>query len=170
MATKTQRPRKAKKPATTYAWKPGVRMAVRADVAATAIEEIRARDGSVTPTAVVEDARDPDHPLHRCFVWDDSEAAERYRQQQARLLVNSIRVVVLKDDRPQQQTAWISVDVRETGKGYLPASVVMSDDDYRSQALAEALSALQGWRRRYGHLKELADVFEAIDRKTGKAA
>ena len=150
----------------TYQWKAGTRFAVRAAAAGAAIEQIRRRNGGqVTPAAVVDAARDPAHPLHPAFVWDDTEAAERYRQHQARVLVNSIRVVVTGGG-VERRTAYVSVQVREGGRAYLPTSVALSDEEYRAQALAEALASLRGWRERYRHLTELADVFAAIDRRT----
>ena len=149
----------------TYRWKEGTRFAVRADAAGAAIEQIRRRNGGqVTPASVVDAARDPAHPLNPAFLWDDTEAAERYRQQQARMLINSIRVVVTGGG-VERRTAYVSVHVREGGRAYLPTSVVLSDAEYRSQALAEAMAALNGWRERYRHLTELSDVFEVIDRR-----
>ena len=40
-------------------------------------------DKKVTPQEILEKARDETSELHKCFEWDDSVAAERYRLQQA---------------------------------------------------------------------------------------
>jgi hypothetical protein len=154
-----------------YRWKPGYRSRVRADVAGKAIEDVRRRNGGVvTPAVLVEAARAPRHPLHRAFEWDDDAAAEKYREWQARSMLNSIRVVIEDNGQEQRQVVFVSVKTREVGRAYIPTSVVVSDVDYRAQALAEAFAALEGWRRRYRHLTELAEVFEAADRARARVA
>lgn len=46
------------------------------------------------PSLIVKDATDPDSPLHPHFEWDNDEAAERWRMQQARNMLNHLRVVI----------------------------------------------------------------------------
>jgi hypothetical protein len=147
-----------------YSWKPGKRFALRAEVVARSLDRIR-RDsgGAVNPAAVVDAARDEGHPLHAAFVWDDTVAAERYRLAQARELIHSVRVVLAGGGEPQ--LAYVSVTVRGTdARGYVPARVALTEADYHAQSLREALAALEGFRRRYAHLTELAEVFGVIDR------
>lgn len=54
--------------------------------------------GRLSPAAVVETARDPSSPLHHCFDWDNTSAAESWRIEQARRLIRSVRVVVTHED------------------------------------------------------------------------
>lgn len=163
---------KAAKVKTEYAFRPGARFPVPAAVAGPAIEAIQAANGgSATPADVVAAARDPGHPLHPVFVWDDDAAAEKYRQHQARMLMNSVRVVVRREGGGEQrQVAFLSVSVREQGRAYVPTAVALSDDEYRAEAVAEALAALRGWRARHKHLSELADLFAAVDGALAKVA
>lgn len=49
-------------------------------------------------------------------------------------------------------------------------SAAMSDPVLREQVLARAYSELQAFRRKYEHLTELAQVFEAMDRLRTEAA
>lgn len=58
----------------------------RADVLA-ALQTLEDAEGRITPALIVEVARDPESPLHQCFEWDDSIAAERHRLDQARRLL-----------------------------------------------------------------------------------
>jgi hypothetical protein len=159
MPTLTKRARQ------TYRWKPGKRFRVSAKKAGAALEKIRRQNGpgGLTPAALVEAARDPEHVLHPEFCWDDSEAAEKWREQQARVLINSIRIVVIDDGiEPKAVIAFISVEEKGE-RSYRPSSVVMADPDSRLFVLHEALASLEGWKRRYAHLEELADIFAAID-------
>jgi hypothetical protein len=49
------------------------------------LEELAARNGGeLTAAETLEAARDPNSPIHSCFQWDDSLAAEQYRLEQAR--------------------------------------------------------------------------------------
>lgn len=148
--------------ATEYSWKAGSRFPVRPTVAGKALESIRKRSGGeLTPQAVVDAARDPDHPLHRCFLWDDTEAAERYRQAQARTLIYSVRVRT--EGAGDRHLGYVNVKTTEGGNAYLPAAVVMSDEAMREQSLADCMKVLDGFRQRYEHLSELAGVWAAID-------
>jgi hypothetical protein len=54
----------------------------------------KANDGALTTKSVVAASRSEKAVLHDCFEWDDSIAAERHREEQARAIITSIRVVV----------------------------------------------------------------------------
>jgi len=41
-------------------------------------------DNKISPQELLEKARNEDSELHKCFEWDDSVAAEKYRLIQAR--------------------------------------------------------------------------------------
>lgn len=53
--------------------------------------------GELTPRDVVDDARNPNSPLHSYFEWDDGAAAEAYRLKQARGLIKAV-VAIYRDD------------------------------------------------------------------------
>lgn len=57
------------------------------------LQEIYDQHGKLTPRLVVETARDPDHPLHNRFEWDDATAAEAWRHDQAHRLIQKARVI-----------------------------------------------------------------------------
>ena len=58
------------------------------------IERIEKQQGKVVPEVVVAEARQLSCPLHNYFEWDNTVAAEQYRLQQARHLLNHLTVVV----------------------------------------------------------------------------
>lgn len=65
------------------------------DPVAFALAEIAAAHGGVlTPEDTVAAAADPAHILHPRFEWDDTEAAHRYRLDQARALIRAVRVEI----------------------------------------------------------------------------
>jgi len=52
-----------------------------------ALHEIFERDGILDPQKVVEAARNPLSPLHSEITWNDAEAADSWRRDQARHLI-----------------------------------------------------------------------------------
>jgi hypothetical protein len=61
--------------------------------------EAIAAGGVLHPADVVEAARNPNSAMHNQFEWDDSEAAEAYRLQQARALIRRVKVNVVRSDQ-----------------------------------------------------------------------
>lgn len=136
------------------------------------LERIRkGHGGLLRPVHVVESARDEDNPLHSYFEWDDSKAAQRYRLDQARDLIQVVVRVLPNTNTPYRVYVSLQSDRERPMGGYRTTVDVLSDGEMRTEALAMALAELEAVKERYGHLKELADVFAAIDaaaQKIGK--
>lgn len=149
-----------------YKWKDGSRFRLPAQVVGEELERIgAANDGQVAPAEVVEAARPEEAPLHVCFEWDDEVAAELYREDQARAIIRSVVFVerIGEDDPPRVVQAYVHVDTCGGDACYLPTAIVMSDAELRDQVLADALALLRGVQRRFEHLGELREVFDAIE-------
>ena len=91
-----------------YRWKSGSVHGIDAEVAGKALEEIVSRHGVLTPRLVVEESRPPSAPLHDEFEWDDSVAAELYREHQARYIIRSV-VVAVPEREETYVRAFVSV-------------------------------------------------------------
>lgn len=63
--------------------------------------------GRITPQAVVDEASNPKHPLHNLFEWDDTEAARKYRLDQARELIRSVDVVIRNTKHEIEVVAYV---------------------------------------------------------------
>lgn len=148
----------------------GSRFPVQASIASRALAEIARRNKQLTPEGVVESSRPADAPLHRCFEWDNTRAAEEHRKEQARRLIRSIYVI--QDDprtgASRETIAYISAD-GDDGRCYISSARLMTDADLRSAAISEALRSLEAWQRRYHHLQELRPLFQAIRRGRNRA-
>jgi hypothetical protein len=150
-------------PGTVYQWRSGARIPVEAQAAGEEIEHLRKKaNGALTPAFVVDAARDVRHTLHPAFEWNDSEAAERYREEQARHLIGALVVTVKPAGVTRQVRAFVSVHQNEQ-QGYTSLPVAMSDAELRQQVIERALRELEQWRERYQGYVELADVFAAIE-------
>lgn len=138
---------------------------VAAEVVGKAVEQIAKRTGGVCPPGMlVERARPERSPLHRLFEWDDEAAAESWRRQQARMVINSLVLVI--EDSESRPPAFVHVRVQQGDnqrEGYAASVEVMADDEMRDQALREALSKLRGLKRRFESLSELGPVWQALD-------
>jgi hypothetical protein len=150
-----------------YQWNEGARFPIDAQEAGEALDEIRTRhDGYLSADVVVKESRSSKAALHRCFEWNDAKAAEMHREEQARLLIRSIRIVEDSEGRRarEPQRAYINVDVPSVGSRYVPAATVMSDRELRKQALKDCFVMLQGARKRLENIQNIGRVHKAFDK------
>ena len=145
-----------------YRWKTGSRIAVPADVAGSHLEQLHSGHGQLTAEIVLEDARPPKSPLHNAFTWDDSEAAHKYRLEQARYIIRSIVYLPAEMPRPEPVRAFVRVSPNGDDC-YTPLHVAMGDEGLRRQVVLRALKELREWRQRYTAIKELAAIHASAD-------
>jgi len=113
------------------------------------------------PQRVVEAARDADHVLHPHFTWDDWEAAEAYRREEARTIIRSIQVV---DDEGDAKPAFLSVNLKD-GHRYHSIDAVMASAELQMAILTSAERDLSAFQRRY---RDLSDICEDVQRARDK--
>lgn len=143
------------------AWKSGCRISADAQKVA---DEILAIGNSATTAQILDKARDEQTELHKCFDWDDAEAAEKWRLQQARHIVCNL-VIKEKSDTPRPEVrVFFKTDA---DNGYKPTVLIMQDKDEYRKLLDRALAELTSFRAKYKTLVELDGVFDAIDKVTG---
>ena len=146
-------------------WAPGFSAPVKAPVVHVALEQIRKQnDGVLKPVDVVDAARPVGHPLHPCFTWDNELAAEKHRQNEARAIIRSIRVIDHAKPDTEPAPVYLHVQADEPrAQRYLPTVQVMADEELRGRVLEEARVQLNALRKRFAHLQELAAVVKAVD-------
>ena len=150
-------------------WKAGAQFPVEAAVAADTIRELQKTLGKdfITAKELLDASRDEEAPLHSCFEWDDSIAAEKYRKGQALHIINSLEITLVKtEDHPAQKTRlYLNVQpVAPKRQGeFVSYNVVFSNETYRKQVLSNALIELRSFQRKYSCYNELASVFKSID-------
>ena len=113
-----------------------------------------AAGGDLTPSAVVDAARNPASAMHSLFDWDDAVAAEKWRLEQARSVIRHIHVI---DDDNEPKPAFISVS--SDGKTqYQPVEVVARSRDMQVAVLAAAKRDLDAYTLRYRALKDICEL------------
>lgn len=115
-------------------------------------------DTACTPESVLEKARKKNSELHKCFEWNDGIAAEKYRLNQARRLIQLL-VVTPKDVSTPVRAFQISSERNK----YKPIREFFLDNNEYVALLERAKSELRYIRNRYKSIAELESVFEAID-------
>lgn len=115
---------------------------------------------SASPQAILEKARDETTELHRCFTWDDSIAAEKWRINEARLVTRQlvIKEVEVPKDRPEIRLFYKT----DNESGYKPTHIIVQQEDEYKQLLARAYSELRAFKQKYSTLEELQEIFELI--------
>lgn len=83
----------------------------------TELKPLQDGNGEITPAKVIEAAKDKKSVLHNYFIWDNKEAANRYRISQASELLRRIEVRVLKDGEAKTMRAFEITTRPHTGTG-----------------------------------------------------
>ena len=123
------------------------------------LQAIYDQAGELTPGLVVDTARDPKNPLHSCFEWDDTVAAEKYRIVQAGQLIRSVKVVYEAPKGPSTMRAFVPVRPSDHGPAnFMPVAVAMADPDMAVLVLREFERAARALRINYGYLADFEQV------------
>lgn len=151
-----------------YQWKlPGL-YSVPAQTAGDELDRIYQDRGKLDASDVVDESRPEEAVLHPCFEWDDPKAAELYREQQARNLINCIVVSTETADHPKTVQAEVKAFSHVHGT-YHPMYVVVNDEEKYVDMLESALRDLRTFQKRYAayaNRPELKAIFNAIDLAT----
>lgn len=125
-----------------------------------------ANAGLLTPNAVVADAEDPTSPLHDQFEWDDKVAGHLHRLDQARALINTVKVLVNVLERTFATPRYVR-DPRlgNAQQGYVEVATVKSEKSVARDMLANEMARITAAIERARGLAaalDLADEFEAM--------
>lgn len=153
-----------------FVWKAGSQFPVSAQVAADTIVGLQKQLGkdAISAKELLDSSRDENAPLHSCFEWDDTVAAEQYRTYQARKIIGSIEIRIIQGDTPPHlaRTRYFMNVVPNAPKvqgQFATVDVAFNNDDYRAVVLKEAYRELKSFQLKYNNYQELSDVFKAID-------
>lgn len=162
-----------------YEWRTGSR--IKGDATEIGAEIERLGD-AVTPLAVVKTARSESSALHQCFEWDNTLAAEKFRLEQARGLMQALVVVVDTPGQPEDTVTIrayesIAFEGEEADEGtpstraYVPIRKALSNKDMRLQIqrrLAAVITEAEETARKYDFVasaRNLKRAREALKEK-----
>lgn len=151
-----------------YSWKVET-VPVKAQVAGEFIEKLEEKHGKVTPRIILEASKKANAPLHSCFEWDDTKAAEKYRESQAAAILRNLTVTVETVEEETPKTVRAFVRATEEKHSYISIVAAMNNEQLRESLLQAAFDELREFQRKYADLQELAEVFAAITKAEKKA-
>lgn len=128
-------------------------------VKAQVVGDILQRLPSRSSDELLKAASDPDSPLHAEFDWDDTSAARKYRQTQARTMIACLRVEVINvQKKPSQVRAFIRT--AERNELYVP--ILEADEEALTAEDNKCLAQMQAFKDRWKGVQIARDVINAI--------
>ena len=116
---------------TKYEWKMrGLAKGIDPDAAVKELERIELQYGSLTTKNLLAAATPKDSLLHPLFLWDDSEAATRYRLSQANDIINNVLVNVISDGQPKKIGAY-EIVTTSSGRIFKNVDAMSKEDVYQ---------------------------------------
>ena len=147
------------------------------------------KGGKLTPKELVEAARNVNSPLHNEFEWDDTKAAQKYREWQARYIISSIELTIISvPTEPTNVTLTITNEDEETkesnayevkfyhsldndGTGYENVFSISEDEEKTKKLLENCKKDIGTFREKYNTLRgTLPRLFEAMDEVMSESA
>ena len=120
----------------------------------------------ITPGVMVDLARDEDNILHPCFEWRDEVAAEKWREQEARVILHNLTLIEVEDAQPTRAFLhYVKTEEGEENKSYyVHLNEAREDEEIMRYVLETALNEFLALKTKYAHLKAyLSPVFDAVD-------
>lgn len=115
---------------------------------------------NLTPETVLNVARDENNVMHSMFEWNDEIAGEKYRKHQAAQMICSLRVEIIKDDKPTKKVrAFVTT---KANTNYQPIEKVVSDTDRYQLLLDKAYRELNAIKLKYDSLSEIQELLADI--------
>jgi hypothetical protein len=139
------------------------------DQARSELLKISEKYGFITPEKVVEEATDEESPIHGYFKWDDAEAGNLFRINQARFLIRTVKLDIVrvgtggKEISFETTRAFVSPPSIRGENSYVPLQVAMDDTAMRDDLLERAKADLIALKRKYKKLFELSKVWDVIE-------
>jgi hypothetical protein len=111
---------------------------------------------------VLSAAEDTECVLHKHFEWDDTEAANQYRREQARGMIQKCSITIAQSPDVSIR-AFVSLsDDQKNGGGYRMTAAVLSDEDMKAQLLHDMQLTIGRWKQKL-HLLDV-ETLAIIDR------
>lgn len=144
-----------------YEWKTASYIKADANVAGRQCEELEKTVG-LTPKNLLDANRDENAPLHNEFEWNDTIAAEKYRERQAQHIIAClcVRAETTSGEKSEPIRAFLKTAPESE---YQSLEVILQSSDSHSAMLAMALKELKAFQRKYKTLAELKPLFDVIE-------
>jgi len=126
------------------------------------------KEKGLTAESLLQEARNKKNPLHDLFDWDDTEAAEKWRLQQARVFINEIKIIIDTKEYYAFENVSVTVSKKKGAdicREYKDMAEIKKSPDLRQQIVDSAYSQLLYWKSKYEQYNfvEFRNIIEEID-------
>ena len=131
------------------------------------LTDMARRNGGVLKVEdVITEASKADSILHKHFEWDNTKAAESYRKEQARSLIQRCKITLVEGE-PVSVRAFVSLPTdRESGGGYRLTSEVISNESQKEELLRDIQLTIARWSQKLHLLdQDIAELLEEVDNR-----
>lgn len=158
----------------------GISLPVSAEIVGESLSKIYHKNAhKLTAQSVVKEASSSKHPLHACFEWNDTKAAQKYRLEQARQIIKCTTVVTQQGKKKVAVRAFISIRKDEHGdlshnpfaKGesyYASVKDAMSNKILEKYTIESVFRDLQNLMDKYETVKAVSKLFKKIKHEMSK--
>ena len=142
-------------------WAKGFQFKAKAEDAKRVMDELAVK-GKLTAANLVEISKPEDAPLHNDFEWNDTIAAQKWREQTGRTMIAMIVVTPDKDEE-EKTPVRCYFNIEKTSPIYTPTEVIFSDEAKTERLLEVAKRELKSFLVKYRTLTKLAGICNAIE-------
>jgi len=149
----------------TYKWKmESLAKGIPAEQAEKEFERIQKEYGELTSETLLKAATPKKALFHILFEWDDSKAAEQYRMQQARTIINNIEIIVISDGKERNIGAYEIVKSNKGREYKRIDTMTFSEIEYVKDSTLAALKQISAKLKIYRDFdKVVTNVDAAIE-------
>lgn len=128
------------------------------------VRSLADENGNIEPERVVESARDPGSPIHGDFTWDNKEAGQAYRLDEAKRLIRFVKVEFLVEDRTISSVLYVPDPNRAPkSRRYIDVTVAARRDDSAQKILMAELDRISAAIRRAYEIAEVLGLTDQLD-------
>jgi len=113
------------------------------------LEQIKEKE-VLNPSNIVKRAKNQESILHQYFEWNDTEASEKWRLQQARNITNHVMEVIVIKGTKTEERAFFNVVVKNNENAeniYVSLAEAIKTPNYKKQILKEMEVTLENLLR-----------------------
>lgn len=125
-------------------------------------DEIQEIGDSYTADDILEKAKDENTELHKCFDWDDSIAAHKWRRYTAREICRSLVLKVVESDHEPPKKFRVIQNTRD-GDGYEPSVRIYANPRKMNILLERMKEDSRRFIDRYKSLPEASEIILAME-------
>lgn len=117
---------------------------------------------SATPQQILEKAKDESSELHKCFTWDDTKAAEKWRLFQARQVVCNLKIKIIEHEAPKVTPLRVFYKT-DNISGYKPTRLIIKKEDEYEALVRRCQNELMAIKQKFQNVHEYDEIWKLIN-------